>query len=114
MRELAQFIIDNVGGKDNIYSVSHCATRLRFKLKDNSIANKDKLNANEKVVSVLESGGQLQVVIGSNVASVHAEVEKLLNGGKASNDSIEKEEKTKFNLFTFVSGIFAPILGAFV
>ena len=113
MRELAQFIIDNVGGKDNIYSVSHCATRLRFKLKDNSIANKDKLNANEKVVSVLESGGQLQVVIGSNVASVHAEVEKLLNGGKASNESIEKEEKTKFNFFTFVSGIFAPILPAF-
>ena len=47
-RDLAQFIIDNVGGKENIISVVHCTTRLRFKLKDEAKANDDQLKANDR------------------------------------------------------------------
>lgn len=71
---LAKAIIENIGGKSNIVSVSHCITRLRFKLKDESKANADALKKTDGIVTVIQSGGQYQVVIGTLVADVFAAV----------------------------------------
>lgn len=62
--EVAKKIVDNVGGKDNIRSVRHCITRLRFYLKDESLANEEVLKNMDGVVTVMRSAGQFQVVIG--------------------------------------------------
>ena len=67
---LARVIIDNVGGKENINSLVHCVTRLRFKLKDESRANTDVLKATDGVLTVIQAGGLYQVVIGNQVTDV--------------------------------------------
>ena len=57
-RELAEKIVANVGGKENINSLTHCITRLRFKLKDEGVANDEVLKNMDGVVTVMKSGGQ--------------------------------------------------------
>ena len=66
--QLAKTIIKDVGGKDNVNSVVHCATRLRFKLKDEKKADDDASKNTDGVVTVVKAGGQYQVVIGNEVA----------------------------------------------
>ena len=75
---LAKDIVRNVGGKENVSSLTHCITRLRFKLKDESKANDEVLKDMEGVVTVMKSGGQYQVVIGNHVPEVYADVMPLL------------------------------------
>ncbi|MFP7288777.1 beta-glucoside-specific PTS transporter subunit IIABC [Shouchella clausii] len=114
--QLASDIIKNVGGKENVASVVHCVTRLRFKLKDENKANTDVLKEMDGIVTVMKSGGQYQVVIGNHVPDVYKTV---LAVGGFDNQFLEKqangegqEEKGLFNKFIdIVSGIFAPILG---
>lgn len=115
MSNLAKDIVKHVGGKANVSSVSHCATRLRFNLKDNSKADREALKNIDGIISVLESGGQIQIVIGSHVAKVHEAVDAELYGTDSGSKVVKEEDtgKKKFNFFTFVSGIFAPILPAF-
>lgn len=72
--QLAKDIIANVGGKENVSSVVHCITRLRFKLKDESKANTEVLKNMDDVVTVMKSGGQYQVVIGNHVPDVYKAV----------------------------------------
>ena len=69
--DLARIIIQNVGGKSNIISLTHCVTRLRFKLKDESKARTSVLNDTDGIVTVIRSGGQYMVVIGSHVPDVY-------------------------------------------
>ena len=69
--ELAKEIVKNVGGKENVNSLTHCITRLRFKLKDESKANDDVIKNMDGVVTVMKSGGQYQVVIGNHVPEVY-------------------------------------------
>ncbi len=109
--ELAKFIIENVGGKDNISSVSHCITRLRFKLKDEGKANTDALSDKEGIVKVMQSGGQYQVVIGNEVADVYKEVSKI--GGFTEDHKVEDDNsKGPFaKLIDIISGVIAPTLG---
>ena len=64
---LAREIVDHVGGKENITSVTHCFTRLRLVLKDRKLADKDQVSRLEGVISVVDGGGQFQVVIGNKV-----------------------------------------------
>ena len=118
-KELAQDIIKNVGGKENIRSLTHCITRLRFQLVDESKANDDVLKAMSGVVTVMKSGGQYQVVIGPAVADVYAEVCKI--GGFAVQAAVDenldqpKEKLTLKNLFSMLcdtmSGIVMPMIG---
>src|SRR5699024_5931018 len=68
---LARIIIQNVGGKSNIISLTHCVTRLRFKLKDESKAQTDILKDTDGIVTVIQSGGQYMVVIGNHVPQVY-------------------------------------------
>ena len=72
--QLAKDILKNVGGKENVISLAHCVTRLRFKLKDEKKANTDILKNMDGVVTVVQSGGQYQVVIGNHVADVYSDV----------------------------------------
>ena len=68
---LARIIIQNVGGKGNVTALTHCVTRLRFKLKDESKAQTDILKETDGVVTVIQSGGQYMVVIGNHVPDVY-------------------------------------------
>ena len=115
-QSLAEFIINGVGGRENIKSVSHCATRLRFELISNTNANKKELHDHADVIMVVESGGQLQIVIGNNVSEVYQAIEALGATDKLLPDNVEGNgDKSKENLFSrlinVVSGIFTPFLG---
>ncbi len=111
--QLAKDIIQNVGGNENVISVVHCVTRLRFKLKDEGKANTDVLKNMDGVVTVMKSGGQYQVVIGNHVPDVYKDV--LAVGGFKAEGQVEEEEAKGGNLFNrfvdIVSSIFTPILG---
>lgn len=123
---LARIIIQNVGGKQNINSITHCITRLRFKLKDEAKANTDILNETDGVISVIQANGQYQVVIGNAVAEVYdavLEVGHLSGGGTVDEDGNPVEDDSpstgKKNVATvlidMISGIMAPtitLLGA--
>ncbi|MFK4901228.1 beta-glucoside-specific PTS transporter subunit IIABC [Lactococcus petauri] len=107
---LAKDIVANVGGKENILSLTNCITRLRFKLKDESLANTEVLKKMNGVVTVMQAGGQYQVVIGNHVPDVRADVDNVI--GKLEMDS--SQTKAKGNIFDkfveMISGIFQPIL----
>ncbi|MEG0329755.1 MAG: beta-glucoside-specific PTS transporter subunit IIABC [Longicatena sp.] len=108
---LARQILANVGGKENIKSLGHCVTRLRFQLKDESIANDDVLKNMDGVVTVMHSAGQYQVVIGNHVPIVYADVCEIAG---ISGDSAQDCEAPKglFNkLIDIISGCFQPFLG---
>lgn len=110
---LAKEIVKHVGGKENVSSLVHCITRLRFKLKDESKANDEVLKNMDGVVTVTKSGGQYQVVIGNHVPDVYAEVMPLL--GLAEGEADQEENAPSGSLFNkaidTISGIFQPILG---
>lgn len=113
--ELSREIIANVGGKDNVASVVHCTTRLRFKLKDASKANDEKMKATNGVLSLVKSGGQYQVVIGNNVADVYDTLIKIGgfgDGGSVPDDYVDTSNMSITDRFIdLISGIFNPILG---
>ena len=112
---LARIIIQNVGGKENIVSLTHCVTRLRFNLKDESKAQTDILKETEGIVTVIQSGGQYMVVIGNHVGQVYSAVcERAHITGAASQDDADapKEKQNPFNAFiSIVTGVFTPFLG---
>ncbi|PHM66275.1 PTS system, beta-glucoside-specific IIABC component [Xenorhabdus stockiae] len=115
---LAQEIIADVGGQGNIISLIHCATRLRFKLRDSALANIDKLKAQSGIITVIESGGQFQVVIGNQVGDVYQAIQQELTSAEQTSDTAElpnfanNKKDSLFNQFIdVVSGIFTPFLG---
>ncbi len=114
--ELAKFIVTNVGGEENIRDLYHCMTRLRFTLKDKQKANKQALENSDSVISVIESGGQYQVVIGNHVNEVYDTIAKNYNlQVKSGNDKKEdnaKEGNFISRAFTVMSSIFQPIVPA--
>ncbi|MFS0925169.1 beta-glucoside-specific PTS transporter subunit IIABC [Enterococcus durans] len=100
-----------VGGKNNVNSLVHCATRLRFKLKDESLAKTQELKNDPDVIQVVQSGGQYQVVIGSNVADVYQSI--VDEQGLADHADTEEKSKNPLNRFIdIISSIFTPFLGA--
>ena len=110
--KLAADIVEGIGGSDNVVSVVHCATRLRFKLQTHSKAKVAELKNHPGIIMVVESGGQLQVVIGNHVGEVFNAVQGAL--GTLNTDVAESNEE-KGNIFNqfidIVSGIFTPLLG---
>ena len=113
---LARIIIQNVGGKGNVLSLTHCVTRLRFKLKDESKANTDVLKQTDGVVTVIQSGGQYQVVIGNHVGDVYDVVMSIgkfqTEGGTedAGAQGGGKKQNVGAMLIDTLSGVFTPIL----
>ncbi|TPG67945.1 PTS beta-glucoside transporter subunit EIIBCA [Brevibacillus laterosporus] len=111
--QLAKEIIQEVGGKKNVKSVVHCATRLRFQLNNKSLLNKEKLEHLDDVLSVVESTGQIQVVIGSHVADVYkdlVQVGKFENTSADSYDQPKEKVKLTAKIFELISGTFTPLL----
>lgn len=110
--KLAKEILENVGGKENINSLTHCITRLRFRLKDESKANDEALKNNPVVVTVMKSAGQYQVVIGNHVPAVFEDVCAIAginNDAPAAED--EAPKGVLDTLIDIISGCFQPILG---
>lgn len=111
---LARIIIQNVGGKGNVISLRHCVTRLRFYLKDESKANTDILKETDGIVTVIQSGGQYQVVIGNHVTEVFDAINDIAHFAGASEESSDAGKKGGSigdKLVDTVSGVFTPILG---
>lgn len=116
--QLAKDILSGVGGKQNINSVVHCATRLRFKLKNDSNAKTDDLKNLPGVITVMQSGGQYQVVVGNEVSDVYKALLQVGNMNAdepvSSDDESESSGKKESLLGRFIdliSGVFTPILG---
>lgn len=107
--KLAKDILKNVGGKENVNSVVHCVTRLRFQLKDEEKANTEILKNMEGVVTAMKSGGQYQVVIGNQVSDVYKAVVSV--GTFQEEKKKSNSEKEKSSLIDILSSIFTPILG---
>ncbi|MCG7376128.1 beta-glucoside-specific PTS transporter subunit IIABC [Paenibacillus sp. ACRSA] len=106
-------ILKLVGGEKNVDSVTHCATRLRFNLKDESIANNEALKNVPGVMGVASSGGQYQVIIGNEVNNVYKALAQLGNFTSKNDGPAVKKGKISTVLDT-ISGIFTPILPAMI
>ncbi|MCI6451993.1 beta-glucoside-specific PTS transporter subunit IIABC [Hungatella sp.] len=115
-KKLAEDILAKVGGEENISGLTHCATRLRFNLKDEGKAQTEALKKVNGVMGVISKGGQYQVVIGSDVASVYRPLTELceVTAGEGGQPSQEKKDDRKVveKLIDTLSGIFTPILPA--
>ena len=109
---IAKEILKDVGGKDNIVDVTHCYTRLRFVLKDTKQANKEALLQTEGVISVVESGGQYQVVLGNKVAHVYNVLEPLLAQQLTTKTSIKEKNSLGNRILNTVAAIFTPVVPA--
>ncbi len=122
--ELARQIVGAVGGADNVESLHHCQTRLRFKLRDLGKASEDEASKLDGVMQVLVKGGMFQVVIGMHVAEVYEEVVPLIGGGAPSSDAVQSQgdegpgepqsmpSKVFDTVADFISSIFSPIVPA--
>ena len=103
----AKELLALVGGKENVNQLVHCATRLRFELKDEALAQKKEIEAKPYVLSVVISGGQYQIVIGPKVTEYFAALMQLLNLDESKKSS---ESKQKLSLLTVISGAFSPLI----
>ncbi|TLQ40527.1 PTS beta-glucoside transporter subunit IIABC [Ruoffia tabacinasalis] len=110
--ELAKDIVAHVGGEENVRDLRHCITRLRFRLKDESKADTEYLKKRDGVVTVVQSGGQYQVVIGNHVPDVYNAV---INNSDIGGEASTEDDGPKGNLFDqfidLMSGLFQPFLG---
>lgn len=110
---LAAELIRQLGGKENIKDAYHCQTRLRFKLADESKVDDNKVSEIDGVVKVIRNAGVYQVVIGTHVADVFEEVEKLVDIKAESTDSDNAPKKKVFEvIIDFVAGVFQPVIPA--
>ena len=113
----AKKILQRVGGKENVISLVHCMTRLRFTLKDESLVDDEAVKKTKGVMGVMKKAGQYQIIIGNDVANVFAELNKLGNfSNEASKKAPEKQEKQGVfsMLMDTISGIMAPVIPAII
>ncbi len=114
---VAKKILQKVGGKENVVSLVHCMTRLRFTLRDESIVDDEAVKKIKGVMGVIKKAGQYQIIIGNDVGYVFKELNKL---GNFSNDAVKKQEvpKQKQNIFAMlmdtISSIMSPVIPALI
>lgn len=109
-RKTASELVKELGGNENIVNVTHCATRLRFILKDESIVNKDKVAQISGVITTVQAGGQFQVVIGNHVKDAYGFVTELVTiDENAAKNSVQKSSVLS-SIVDVISAIFAPFL----
>lgn len=111
---IAKEVLENVGGANNVAHVTHCVTRLRFNLKDDSKADIDKIKKIKGVMGQVNKGGQFQVIIGNDVSDFYKELLKLGNFKSSNNQEEEKGAKKGIitSVFDTIAGIFTPIIPA--
>ena len=113
-RQMAEQILQGVGGKENVAMLTHCATRLRFNLVDESRADDKKVQSVKGVSGISNKGGQYQVIIGSDVGEPYRELKNMGVGGTDENTAKQPGKKRKVGtmIVDTLSGIFTPILPA--
>lgn len=120
-KKLAQSILTDIGGKENIKQGWHCATRLRFYLKDDKKAQTQKIEQLDGVITVVNSAGQYQIVIGNSVGNVFDALEDITgpldvgsNDEQTTNNDKDSGKKVNWinKLIGFISGSFTPFIGA--
>ncbi|ECJ2453601.1 PTS transporter subunit EIIC [Salmonella enterica] len=109
-------IVSDLGGKENIKDYFHCATRLRFNLYDYEKINKDALNSNPLLLSVVQASGQCQLIIGNKVGAVYSALHDMLEKGgqdtaQEAPETTSTKESVTSRIFAFVSGSFLPLIG---
>lgn len=113
-KALANDIVKNVGGEENVNGLRHCVTRLRFNLKDESKADTDTIKQLDGVVTVMKASGQYQVVIGNEVSNVYEAIVASTNLGEDESNGQDEPEKDDRKLvdkaIDFISGVFQPFL----
>lgn len=109
--QIAENVLKQIGGKDNVSKVLHCQTRLRFNLKDESIADDAKIEAITGVLGVVRAGGQLQVVVGTEVKDVYREICEIGNFENTDKD-IVPVKKEKITIKSIGNGILDAISGS--
>lgn len=118
--ELAQKVLEKVGGKANIAQVAHCMTRLRFTLNDDTIPNMDEIKAISGVAGCVNKGGQFQVIIGTAVGAVYEELCNLLDihpEAKEGNDGSKQKKARDYSpkgiintIFEYLAGSLTPLI----
>ena len=108
---LAPQILDRVGGEANIRAMTHCATRLRLVLADESKARTDQIKALDGVVTVVQAGGQYQVVIGNDVPALHEELSRITTIDSGDDDESAGGGGSLFDRFIrLVSALINPVV----
>lgn len=115
----AQEILDCIGGKDNVASAAHCATRLRLVLKDESLIRIDELEKIDLVKGNFNNGGQFQIILGTGIVNkVYAEFIKIANITEMTKEELKQQAAKKMNpvqkLLKTLADVFVPILPALV
>ncbi|MEK4301454.1 PTS beta-glucoside transporter subunit IIBCA [Oceanobacillus sp. FSL W8-0428] len=108
--KLVNQIIKAVGGKNNINNVVHCATRLRFTLKDDSKADDEEIKSIKEVLSLVKKGGQYQLVIGNNVDRVYNDLAKVIGIGSGDNGKKNDDRSVFDKVIGTITGSIAPII----
>jgi len=113
----AAAVLKGVGGEENVQSLVHCATRLRFVVKDESKIDKQAVKNTPGVITTAEAGGQYQVVIGNEVPEVFAAISKISKlGGDSAGPAKRSDDAPKSSVFSrfiaMISAIFTPLLWA--
>lgn len=116
-KKVAGQILEHIGGLDNVRSVVHCMTRLRFTFHDESMANEEEIKKIQGVLDVMKKNGQYQIIIGNEVSNVYKELNQLGNFGSSSNDQATGNKK-KQNIFStildVIASCMAPVIPALI
>ena len=124
-KKVAAEILEKVGGPANVKASTHCATRLRLTLADESLANDAEVKGIEGVINVAHGGGQYQCIVGAEVPGVYAALQELLSkdagageaaadAGVAASGAAPAKKRALDVVFDFVSSVFTPILPAII
>jgi PTS system beta-glucosides-specific IIC component len=110
--QIAKDIITNVGGSENIKGLTHCFTRLRFELRDSKKAKREVIEHLEGVISVVESGGQFQVVLGTKVTKVYEAILPMVSLEENTADGSEEKGSVWNRILIAISSMFTPMVPA--
>lgn len=117
---MAETILQAIGGVENVENLTHCMTRLRFILKDESKADDDKVKNINGVMGLVKQGGQYQIIVGNNVAAAYAAIlKKGVAGGAVANESGKPKEKLTLkkigtNILDAIIGTMSPLIPAII
>lgn len=110
-------ILERMGGKDNVISLVHCMTRLRFTLKDESIVDDELVKKTKGVMGIMKKSGQYQIIVGNEVGAVYKEICKLgnfQNKEKKQNNKPQEKQGIFSTILDVISGCMAPVIPALI